>query len=130
MKIADVLRTIANSMDQRAQGAATDPRLMNRADLQDVDINDGQEAVVIDVDQEEQAPDDLYLPPLQMKLELLKKAVGVENVYDDGGPTEQEQEQEEKLAPEEEDEIARMKRYAGINPGVMQELSNDEVLDD
>ena len=130
MKIADVLRTIANSLDQRAQGAATDPRLMNRADLQDVDINDGQEAVVIDVDQEEQAPDDLYLPPLQMKLELLKKAVGVENVYDDGGPTEQEQEQEEKLAPEEEDEIARMKRYAGINPGVMQELSNDEVLDD
>ena len=128
MKIADVLRTIANSMDQRAQGAATDPRLMNRADLQDVDINDGQEAVVIDVDQEEQAPDDLYLPPLQMKLELLKKAVGVENVYDDGGPTEQEQ--EEKLSPEEEDEIARMKRYAGINPGVMQELSNDEVLDD
>ena len=130
MKIADVLRTIANTLDDRAQGAATDPRLMNRADLQDVDINDGQEAVVMAQDDREQAPDDLYLPPLQMKLELLKKAVGVENVYDDGAPDEQEQEQEQTLAPDEEDEIAKMKRYAGINPGVMQELSNDEVLDD
>ena len=31
-------------------------------------------------------PEDLYLPPLQLKSELLKKAVDVENVFDDGTP--------------------------------------------
>ena len=31
-------------------------------------------------------PEDLFLPPLQQKQELLKKAVGVSNIYDDGRP--------------------------------------------
>jgi hypothetical protein len=31
-------------------------------------------------------PEDLYLPPLQLKSELLKKAVDVENVFSDGTP--------------------------------------------
>jgi hypothetical protein len=37
----------------------------------------------------DKAPENTFLPPLQQKQELLKKAVGVENVYDDGGPEHQ-----------------------------------------
>lgn len=81
----------------------------------------------------DKAPDDLYLPPLQQKQELLKKAVGVENVYDDGGPVEQHQ---ADLQPSPDDESAatdvldRIKRLSGIPVGAIQELSNGDVLDD
>jgi hypothetical protein len=44
-------------------------------------------------------PEELYIPPLQMKMELLKKAVDVENIYDDGTPQEQEEEREERDGP-------------------------------
>ena len=78
---------------------------------------------------------DLFLPPLQMKLELLKKAVGVENVYDDG-PDSEHQSHDEVGAPDTEressfeSELSQIKKAAGINPAVMQELSNDEPMDD
>jgi hypothetical protein len=118
MKIADILRNIANNLDGATAGSVADPRLQNQAELIDVAIDDGQNGVEIDVDQENTADnDEVFLPPLQAKLELLKKAVGVDNIYD-----EQEDEQE--------DELVTLRRAAGINPGVMQELTNDEPLDD
>lgn len=53
-----------------------------------------------------------FVPPLQAKLELLKKAVDVDSVYDEGG-----------------DELAQMKKRAGINPVVSDEAASDEPLD-
>lgn len=67
-----------------------------------------------------QAPE-LFLPPLQMKLELLKKATGVDNVYD-----------EESVEDEEQhayDELAHIKRNAGINVVALDALGDDEPLD-
>jgi len=55
----------------------------------------------------------LMMPPQTQKMELLKKAVGVESVYDCDG---------------EEDEIALLKRRAGINPAAIDGL-DDELLD-
>lgn len=96
----------------------------------------------------DQSPEDLFVPPLQQKMELLKKAVGVENIYDDGGPSEQEDTNADENAnaptPEEEDALARLMQRAGMqkpasntnpsvynrNAAVMQELTNDEPLDD
>jgi hypothetical protein len=59
-------------------------------------------------------PDDIMVPPLQQKMELLKKAVGVENIYDSN----------------QEDELQQLKRAAGVPTAAVMELSNDEPLDD
>jgi hypothetical protein len=78
-------------------------------------------------------PEDLFLPPLQMKMELLKKAVGVENVYDDGTDPEQQEEfvgsPETQQDPGHEDELAQIKRHAGINTVVAFDLADDEPLE-
>jgi hypothetical protein len=67
----------------------------------------------------------VFVPPLQAKIELLKKAVDVDSIYDEGGP-------EEDLTgygADNEDELGRMKKMAGINPVVADEAASDEPLD-
>ena len=67
-------------------------------------------------------PDDLFVPPLQLKMELLKKAVGVENIYDDGAESED--------PHHTYGELEAIKRNAGlIDPVVMSELGDDEPLE-
>ena len=140
MKIADILRQLADSLDSSADPAQADPRLQNRAELETVVIP-GQEPVEIVANAEakpspngetesgnDREPEELFLPPLQQKQELLKKAVGVENIYDDGRPGE-EDENAEAPTPEEEDVLDRIKRMAGVPVAAVQELSNDEVFD-
>lgn len=133
MKVADILRTLANNLDH-AEGGAPDPRIQNPGELIDV-------AVVANTDSEQSStngttasgndkePEDLFLPPLQQKQELLKKAVGVENVYDDGGPGEECDDNVAVSVPE-EDLLDQIKRMAGVPIAAIQELSNDDVLDD
>jgi len=135
MKIADILRTLAANLEH-AQGGAPDPRIQNPAQMIDV-------AVVADADSAEspngvtasgndKAPE-IFMPPLQQKQELLKKAVGVENVYDDGTAgeqREQEQTQEDDMMQEREDIVDRIKKLSGVPKAAIQELSNDEVFDD
>lgn len=53
-----------------------------------------------------------FVPPLQTKIELLKKAVDVDSVYDKGG-----------------DELQQMKKRAGINPVALDAAADDEPLD-
>ena len=52
-----------------------------------------------------------FVPPLQAKIELLKKAVDVDSIYDQHGP-------DEDLTghgEDNEDELGRMKKMAGIH---------------
>ena len=134
MKIADILRVLANNLDH-PEGGSPDPRIQNPAGL----INAEIQVAVSDVHAadttasgNEKSPDDLFLPPLQQKQELLKKAVGVENVYDDGTPEEAEQANEEYDGDltQNPDIIDRIKKLSGIPVAAIQELSNDEPLDD
>jgi hypothetical protein len=127
MRVAELLRSLLDVVD-RAEVIDAIPTahndVQNLSNPSDVESNNIED------------PHELYLPPLQMKLELLKKAVGVENVYDDGSDVEQENCDEYVGDPESqentnfESELAKIKKSAGINAGVMQELSNDEPLDD
>jgi hypothetical protein len=135
MKISDILRVIANNMDH-PEGGAPDPRIQNPAGLIDVTVQTGDE-ISDDSDDKtasgnDKSPEDLFLPPLQQKQELLKKAVGVENVYDDGTPAEkyEDEKAEEQTEDGKEDILARIKQLGGIPMAAVMELSNDELLDD
>lgn len=71
-------------------------------------------------------PEDIFLPPLQQKQELLKKAVGVDNIYDDGTATDQVEDEDAAR----EDIVNRIKKLSGIPIAAVQELSNDDIVDD
>ena len=116
MKVNDILQQLADFVNNRHA---------DQEHTHDVQRNaQGQELA--------REPDDLFVPPLQQKIELLKKAVGVENIYDEDQEAKAAEEAEAKMpTAEEEDALARMKRAAGIpSAAVVQELSNDEVFDD
>ena len=132
MKVADILRTLANNLEH-AEGGTPDPRIQNPGALIDVDIiaNSNTEQVSPNgttASGNDREPENLFLPPLQQKQELLKKAVGVENVYDDGGPEHQHLEQDAEGA--EQDIVNRIRQLSGVPMAAVQELSNDEVFDD
>lgn len=131
MRIADILRTIANNMEH-SQGGAPDPRIQNPAQLLAVDNKPSPNGETPAGNAKQ--PEDLFVPPLQQKQELLKKAVGVENVYDDGGPAEQHEAEQQESDPDTEaalqDIVTRIKKLSGVPTAAIQELSNDDVVDD
>lgn len=131
MRIADILRTIANNMEH-AEGGAPDPRIQNPAQLLAVDDKPSPNGETPSGNAKQ--PEDLFVPPLQQKQELLKKAVGVENVYDDGGPTEQHEADQEETDPDTEaalaDIVTRIRQLSGVPKAAIQELSNDDIVDD
>lgn len=134
MKIADILRTIAANLEH-AQGGAPDPRIQNPGQMLDVSAaTEGDKVSPNGTTPAGNAkqPEDLFVPPLQQKQELLKKAVGVENVYDDGGPEHQHaNEQElESLQAEHEKILSRIKQLSGVPTAAIQELANDDIVDD
>ena len=138
MRVADILRTLANNLDH-AQGGQPDPRIQNPAELLDVTVvagpadAEGNPGGTTSAGNDKE-PENLFLPPLQQKQELLKKAVGVENVYDDGTPAEQHEEakaeEDDDMTQERDDIVDRIKKLSGIPTAAIQELSNDEVFDD
>ena len=127
MRIADILRTLANNLEH-AEGGAPDPRIQNPAGLIAVDSKGSPNGVTASGNDKE--PEELFLPPLQQKQELLKKAVGVENIYDDGRPGEEGDANADAPTPEEEDMLEKIKRMAGVPVAAVQELSNDDVFND
>lgn len=135
MKISDILRTIAANLEH-AQGGAPDPRIQNPGQLIDVAVTDGEHSSPNGTTPSgnDKGPENTFLPPLQQKQELLKKAVGVENVYDDGGPEHQHEAEKTQQDPETEavqqDIVDRIKRLSGVPKAAIQELSNDDVVDD
>jgi hypothetical protein len=125
MKITELLRTMIDAVERAEVGDAVP---VARTDLQN--FASPEEATTPNAED----PHDLFLPPLQMKLELLKKAVGVENVYDDGTDAEREEADEVGNPDSQEDsgfesELAKMKRAAGLNPVIVSDLADDEPLE-
>ena len=112
MRAAEILRSIADMVDkaETSHGAEQSP---NQAKL------------TVVAKPEHSAPEtpatdttvDTMVPPLQQKMELLKKAVGVDSIYDTDEP----------------DELAILKQNAGIRPEVTfaaaSDLEDDQVHD-
>ena len=137
MKIADILHKLADltaSIEGDDPGRP-DPAIQNPAELTVVatgsELTDGGAQKPspngVTASGNDREPEDVFLPPLQQKQELLKKAVGVDNIYDDGLPTEQQESQDDQASA---DIVDRIKKLSGIPTAAVQELSNDDVLDD
>ena len=83
------------------------------------------ELVAVQVDNTDNTEAGVFVPPLQAKLELLKKAVNVDSIYDQGGADEQMTGQ----GADKQDELSRMKQMAGINPVALDAAADTEPLD-
>ena len=108
MKIADLLRHLADVVDQ---GSSTDGA-------------DYQQPVEVQSDFGELAPQRM-VPPLQLKIELLKRAVDVNNIYSPNVPDQdgdlpphrlslsragEEEPENQDVVPEPEDEMTQLRR--------------------
>jgi len=114
MRASEILRQMADMIDAKSQPVQHD--------------HEHTDSDLIPV------PNDVFLPPLQAKYELLKKAVGVDNTFDEnvGNVSEDPEASNHKVTPmssEETDALARMKKAAGVNALITHELSDDEPLD-
>lgn len=121
MKIAAILRSLADTVDRQSDSARPDEDLQNPAELAPVETGP---AVEIPDNQDVAADDDIMIPPLQLKTELLKRAVGVDNVYDEDGP------RSEQADNTESDSIKQLKHNAGIPTAAVMTLSDEEITDD
>jgi hypothetical protein len=107
MKAAEILRKLADLIDSNSQeGSAEAP----------ANVVAHAELAPVEVDNTEGGTASTMIPPLQAKLELLKKSVGVDNVYDNQ-PCECEC-----------DELDTIKKHAGIPVIVQQEAGEDNDI--
>ena len=118
MKISDVLRQVADALDQQQNPAQPDDRIQNPAELSPTAAGAPVDAPS---NQDAGEDDDVMIPPLQLKTELLKKAVGVDSVFDPGEPRADE--------VHGHDEVDRIRDLAGVPTVVISELSDDEPLE-
>lgn len=89
MRVADLLRKLADVIASAEGDDTASNEQPNKAEL-----------VQVDVDHTDDSESNVFVPPLQAKLELLKKSVDVPNVYDREGR---------------EDELDDIKKNAGIH---------------
>jgi hypothetical protein len=101
MKLADIMRDIADLIDRKIGGEGGE----------EVETQNRLEPVQVEKPQDEEQP--VMVPPLQAKLEILKKSEGLPNVYDDCG--------------EGDDELAAIKKNAGLT-AAQQEASEDNDI--
>ena len=112
MKMADILRNLADELDGNAQDAQDGEdtgRPRNTAPTGDhfqQDVDDGADSDNGDVELD---PSPVLLPPLQAKLEILKKSAGVDSFYD-----------------ETTDELLNIKKLTGIKAVMQHEADNDD----
>lgn len=108
MKAAEILRKLADLIDQHSdEGVDRPENSVAHAELAPVGVDHTDNTEVTTM-----------VPPLQAKLELLKKATGVDNVYD-----------EEPCDSAEDAELALMKQRAGIPVVAVAEMSDDEPFE-
>jgi hypothetical protein len=125
MRFEEILRALADTIEQH--GTGEDNSVQPAAVVVEPDAS-GQ---VVDGNGAAEQPAGVMIPPLQLKIELLKRAVDVDNVYDHTAELDAyDAEQEIPDTPIKEDELVALRRAAGLNPAVIQELANDEPLDD
>jgi hypothetical protein len=123
MNIAEILRGIADKIE----GGQQVPQQDQRARLHPVQASNDENSDINTMPQ---------VGPLQQKLELLKKAAGIDSAYDDGNVLQGHNHEEGCTdcgcdpceCDGEEDELSAMKRNAGL-PVVVQLTSTDNDIE-
>jgi len=117
MSPSELLRKFADMIDAKYQDGGMNHEMPSDYESEEDDAGCGCE----NDNGLANAPDDIFVPPLQMKLELLKKATGVDNIYDN--------DDEDDPDHHHYNELEIIKKNAGINPVVLDALGDDEPLD-
>jgi hypothetical protein len=120
MNIAEILRSLADIVDRAESPARPDPAIQNPAELSPTAAG---APVDTPCNQDAGAEDPVMVPPLQLKTELLKRAVGVDNIFDPGEPRADE-------ADASDEEIMMLRKNAGVPMAAVMELGNEEITDD
>jgi len=109
MKMADILRNLADKLDGIESGSQTDRPANTSSDASAFqhDVEDGAASGDQDVDTTA-----VMIPPLQQKLEILKKSAGMNNAFDATG----------------EDELDDIKKLTGIKAVIQQEAGEDNDI--
>ena len=87
------------------------------------------ELVAVEVPNVDHTDSGVFVPPLQAKLELLKKSVGVDNVYDQGGDSAELTGHGADSQGNHDQELDRMRHMAGINTVTIDAAADDEPMD-
>jgi hypothetical protein len=105
MKLSDIMRDIADLIDQKMSQGGTDEigRSIGSDGGDAMSSKTMQRMDPVPEPEQDTGDDDKMVPPLQQKHELLKKVAGVDNEYD-----------REAADCGEPDELDRMKKIAGI----------------
>jgi hypothetical protein len=117
MKSYEFIQAAANMLSALAQAGKSD------------DSAQPNSAVMVQVEPEYDDKTEktgVLVPPLQAKIELLKKAVNVDSIYDKTG---EDSDMTGYGADNEDDELDQIRKLSGINPVVTDEAASDEPLD-
>lgn len=115
MKASEILRSLADLIDSAEQPQNKAQQAIQAVKPQQVPTqNQTPNLVAIEVDSEDNSEAGVFVPPLQAKLELLKKSVGVDSVYDQGGADEQLTGNGADVNGQ-EDDLVKVKKLAGIH---------------
>lgn len=122
MKTAEILRKLADMIDSHSadteQGEAEVERPVNS--VAHVELEP------VEVDNTEGGEVSTMVPPLQQKLEILKKSAGIDSHYDEyddqGNPV------DTPCDSAEDAELALMKQRAGISPAVIVASEDNDVV--
>lgn len=108
MRISELIRDFVNILDyntrsEKPEIGGIDIEIENRPDMHEVEA-----------DTEDHTDTTTMVAPLQQKLELLKRAVGVDNMYD---------------TVDQEDELGQILKIAGVPTATIFDAGDDEPLD-
>jgi hypothetical protein len=106
MKMADVLRQLADKLDGIEGGDTSGDNMGKQASDFQHDVDDGAESGDREVELT-----GVMIPPLQQKLEILKKSAGMDNAMDGGS-----------------DELDDIKKLTGIKAVIQHEAGEDNDI--
>lgn len=125
MKSSEIIGALRDLVDKISKAEVTPAVNVYPAEKRFVPVTvPAANEISADIEKDKELPLDTMVPPLQQKIELLKRAVDIDNVFD-GTPI-------DKTVDHQEDykqEIKAISRNAGINPVVLDAAGDDEPLD-